>query len=150
MLHRIMNGEAVNSIAHSNRRNRGVTVTRVASSSSTNLKISVDHEGNDAVVRLTGRVDVECSPDLRDRLRTLLSEEPLPQTIVVDLAGVSYIETSGIATLIEALRIARHRQSSFRLRGLSGATLRLFQVTGVLALFEPSNSGQSGSGQKVS
>ena len=97
------------------------------------------------VVRLTGRIDVDSSPDLRDRLRTLLSEEALPQTIIVDLAGVSYIETSGVATLIESLRTARHRQINFRLQGLSGAALRLFEVTGVLALFEA-----SGSGQKVS
>lgn len=102
------------------------------------------------MVRLTGRVDVDSSPDLRDRLRNLLSEEALPQTITVDLAGVPYIETSGIATLIEALRIARHHQVHFRLQGLSGAVLRLFEVTGVLALFDTSNSGQSSSGQKVS
>jgi anti-sigma B factor antagonist len=102
----------------------------------------MDQEGNDAVVRLTGRVDVDSSPDLRDRLRTLLSEEALPQTIIVDLAGVSYIETSGIATLIEALRIARHHQINFRLQGLNRAVLRLFEVTGVLALFEASHSGQ--------
>src|ERR1700683_4600514 len=52
-----------------------------------NLEISVDQEGKDAVVRVTGRVDVDSSPDLRNRLRTLLSEEALPQTIIVDLAG---------------------------------------------------------------
>jgi anti-sigma B factor antagonist len=117
-------------------------VTRIAISTSSNLQISVDRAGNDAMVRLSGRIDVDSSPDLRDRLRTLLSEQLLPETIIVDLAGVSYIETSGVATLIEALRIARHHQTSFRLQGLSGAVLRLFQVTGVLALFDASNSGQ--------
>jgi anti-sigma B factor antagonist len=117
-------------------------VTRVAIPSSSNLEISVDQVGKDAVIRLTGRVDVESSPDLRDRLRTLFSEEALPETIIVDLAGVPYIETSGIATLIEALRIARQHQTNFRLQGLSGAVLRLFEVTGVQALFEASNSGQ--------
>jgi anti-sigma B factor antagonist len=125
-------------------------VTQVAIPSDTNLKISVDREARDAIVQLTGRVDVDSSPDLRDRLRTLLSEERLPQTISVDLAAVSYIETSGVATLIEALRTASHHQIDFCLKGLSGAVLRLFQVTGVLALFEASNSGQSNSGQKVS
>jgi anti-sigma B factor antagonist len=125
-------------------------MTRVAIPSSGNLEISVDQVGKDAVIRPSGRIDVDSSPDLRDRLRTLLSEKALPQTIIVDLAGVSYIETSGVATLIEALRIARHHQTNFRLQGLSGAALRLFEVTGVLALFEASDSGQSGSGEKVS
>jgi anti-sigma B factor antagonist len=116
-------------------------VTRVAIPPSSSLTISVDQEGTNAVVRLTGRVDVDSSPDLRDRLRSLLSEKALPQTVIVDLAGVSYIETSGAATLIEALRIARHHHTNFRLQGLGGAVLRLFEVTGVLALFEPSGSG---------
>ena len=120
-------------------------MTRIAIPSSSKLEIAVDQVGKDAVVRLSGRIDVDSSPDLRDRLRTLLSEESLPKTIIVDLAGVSYIETSGVATLIEALRIARHHHTNFRLQGLSGAVLRLFEVTGVRALFEA-----SGSGQKVS
>ena len=143
-------GAGVNWIAHSNRREPGVTGTRVSVPSSSNLKISVDPVGKDTVVQLTGRVDVDSSPDLRDRLRTLLSEEVLPQTIVVDLGGVSYIETSGVATLIEALRIARHHQAKLRLQGLSGAVLRLFEVTGVLALFDANDSGQGESGQEVS
>jgi anti-sigma B factor antagonist len=110
-------------------------VTRIAIPSSSNLTISVDRAEKDAMVRLSGRVDVDSSPDLRDRLRTLLSQEALPESIIVDLAGVSYIETSGVATVIEALRIARHHRIDFRLQGLSGAALRLFEVTGVLALF---------------
>src|SRR6202050_40549 len=85
----------------------GATVTRIAIPTSSNLKISVDQVGKDAVVRLSGRIDVDSSPDLRDRLRTLLSEKALPQTIIVDLVGVSYIETSGGATLIASLRSAR-------------------------------------------
>jgi anti-sigma B factor antagonist len=125
-------------------------VPRIAIPSSSNLGISVDQVGVDAMVRLSGRVDVDSSPDLRDRLRTLLSEDASPQTIIVDLEGVPYIETSGIATLIEALRIARHRQTNFRLQGMSGAVLRLFEVTGVLALFEANSAGQSGSGQRGS
>jgi anti-sigma B factor antagonist len=125
-------------------------VTGVAIPSSSNLEIAVERKGQESVVRLSGRLDVDSSPHLRDRLRTLLSERALPQTIIVDLAGVPYIETSGVATLIEALRIARHYQTNFRLQGLSGAVLRLFEVTGVLALFEANDSGQSGSGQKVS
>jgi anti-sigma B factor antagonist len=120
----------------------GAIVTGPGIPSSSDLEISVDQPGKDAVVRVTGRIDVDSSPDLRDRLRTLLSQGALPQTITVDLAGVVYIETSGVATLIEALRIARHQQISFCLQGLSGASLRLFQVTGVLALFDVGASGE--------
>src|ERR1700684_326945 len=63
----------------------GVTVTPIAIPSSSTLKISVDQVGKAAVVRLIGRVDVDSSPDLRDRLRTLSSEAALAHTIIVDL-----------------------------------------------------------------
>ena len=118
---------------------------RIPLASSGSISITVDHCGSDALVRLNGRIDVDSSPDLRDCLLAILSEERLPRAITVDLAGVPYIETSGIATLIEALRIARHHQTIFCLQGLSGSALRLFEVTGVLALFEASNSGQKAS-----
>jgi anti-sigma B factor antagonist len=138
--HMTVMAEARIRIAHLNRAERlGVAVARIAIPSNSNLKIMVDQTGKDTMVRLTGRVDVDSSPDLRDRLRTLLSETTLPEAIIVDLGGVSYIETSGIATLIEALRVARH-QINFRLQGLTGAALRLFEVTGVLALFEANDS----------
>ncbi len=120
-------------------------MTLLAIPSSGSLKITVDHDGQDAIVRPSGRINVDSSPDLRDRLRAILSTEPSPRTVTVDLAGVPYIETSGIATLIEALRIARHHQTGFCLQGLGGSVLRLFEVTGVLALFDP-----GGRGEKVS
>jgi hypothetical protein len=47
--------------------------------------------------------------------------------------------------LIEALRIARHHQIRFCLQGVGGSVLRLFEVTGVLALFD-----LAGRGKKVS
>ena len=115
---------------------------RIPLASSGSTSITVDHLGSDAFVRLNGRIDVDSSPDLRDCLLAILSEEPLPRAITVDFADVPYIETSGIATLIEALRIARHHQMTFCLQGLSGSVLRLFEVTGVLALFEASDCGQ--------
>ena len=111
-------------------------VTRVAMTSSSNFEITVDQIGKDAKVSLSGRINVDSSPDLRDSLRAILSTEPLPRTVTVDLAGVSYVEASGIATLIEALRIARHHQIGFCLQGVGGSVLRLFEVTGVLALFD--------------
>ena len=117
-------------------------MTQLAIPSSSSLKITVDYSGQGAIVRPSGRINVDSSPDLRDCLLAILSAEPLPRAVTVDLAGVSYIETSGIATLIEALRIARHRQMTFCLQGIGGSVLRLFEVMGVLALFEASDCGE--------
>jgi len=115
---------------------------RVRITSEGGLGITVLQNDDEVLVRLNGRIDVDSSPDLRDRLLAILSDELMPHAITVDLAGVPYIETSGIATLVEALRIARHHAAIFCLQGLSGSVLRLFEVTGVLALFEASDCGQ--------
>ena len=112
---------------------------RVLITSEGGLAITVLHNDDEVLVRLNGHTTVDSSPDLRDRLLEVLSEEPSPRMITVDLSGFTYIEASGIATLIEALKIARHRQTTFCLQGLGGSVLRLFEVTGVLALFEASD-----------
>ena len=121
---------------------RKVGVRPVAIASGDGLEIKVEDSGREVIVRLSGRVNVDSSPVLRDRLIAILFEKPLPPAVTVDLTGAVYIETSGIATLIEALRFARHHQIGFFLRGLNGSVLRLFEVTGVLALFEAGDGGQ--------
>jgi anti-sigma B factor antagonist len=114
---------------------------RVPITSEGGLGITVIQNDDEVLVRLNGRATVHSSPDLRDRLLEVLSDEPSPRVVTVDLTGVTYIEASGIATLIEALKITRHRQRTFCLQGLGGSVLRLFEVTGVLALFEASDCG---------
>ena len=103
------------------------------------LGITILHGDDEVLVRLNGRTTVDSSPDLRDRLLQVFAEVPSPRNVTVDLTGVAYMEASGIATLIEALKIARHREITFCLQGLGGSVLRLFEVTGVLALFEASD-----------
>jgi anti-anti-sigma factor len=113
---------------------------RVGDSTTSNIEIVVDHSGEDAIVRLKGRIDVESSPDVRDRLRAILSTDPLPHAVSVDVAGVTSIEASGIATLIEALKVARHREIRFHLQG-HGSVLQLFESAGLLALFDKRSGG---------
>lgn len=97
--------------------------------------ITVDDGEERASVRLHGRLDIDSSPTLRDRLLAILQGQP-PKTIIVDLTEVSYIEASGIATLLEALKVARNRQATLCLKGLQGRMVRLFEVTGLQAVFE--------------
>jgi anti-sigma B factor antagonist len=101
------------------------------------LDITVDHGDAGTVVRLRGQLSIESSPGLRDHLLAMLREQS-PKTVIVDLAGVSYIDVSGIATLIEALKVQRNRQGTLCLKGLEDRLVRLFEVTGLLALFEAS------------
>ena len=101
------------------------------------LEITVDSDEAGTVFRLRGRVTIDSSPALRDRLLAMLRGQA-PTAVIFDLSEVPYIDTSGIATLIEGLKIARNRQIAFCLQGLQGRLLHLFEVTGVLALFKAS------------
>ena len=89
---------------------------------------------------LNGRLNIESSPLLRDRLLCILRDLSF-KTVIVDLANVTYIDSSGVATLIEGLKVAGHRRVTLQLKGLEGRLLHLFEVTGVLALFEVHGAG---------
>jgi anti-sigma B factor antagonist len=101
------------------------------------------------MVRLNGRLNIESSPLLRDRLLCLLRDLSV-KTVIIDLMRVSYIDSSGVATLIEALKFARHRRVAFHLKGLEGRLFHLFEVTGLLALFEISSAASTASVSEVS
>jgi len=112
------------------------------------LEITATGAEDGIVLHLGGRLNIDSSPLLRDRLLAMLLEESVG-AVIIDLANVSYIDSSGVATLIEALKFARKRQVALRLTGLQGRLLHLFETTGVLGLFEVNGAGSSSPGSKV-
>jgi len=112
-----------------------IAVTRELVTGAEDLDITVERIEERAIVRLHGRLVIDSSPDLRDRLLTILQGQP-PKTIIVDLTEVSFTDASGIATLLEALKVARNRQVTLCLKGLQGRVVRFFEVTGLLSVFE--------------
>ncbi len=98
------------------------------------LQIDVISDKQDTLVQLNGCLNIDSSPSLRDRLLTILQTEA-PEVLTVDLSEVSHVDSSGIATLIEALRIARTRNTTLSVKGLQGRLLHVLEVTGIAALF---------------
>ena len=113
------------------------------------LEITLQLAESGAIVRLRGRLNIDSSPALRDRLLALLQAQS-PQAVIIDFTAVSHIDSSGIATLIEGLKIARLRETTLCLHGLQGRLLQLFQVTGMSTLFEKGSCGSSSPESKVS
>jgi anti-sigma B factor antagonist len=110
------------------------------------MKIVANENGK--LASLYGRIDIDSSPAVRRRLLALF-EAPHPKIIGIDLSGVTHMDSSGIATLIEALRIARSYNTELRLQGLEGRLLRLFQSTGILSLFNGSTRAHALGGPKA-
>jgi anti-sigma B factor antagonist len=117
--------------------------------SATDLQITVDETSEGTLVRLRGHLGIDSSPALRDRLLAVLQGQSM-ETVVVDLTEVSYLDTSGIATLVEGLKIARSRRNTLRIQGLQGRVLHLFEVTGLLDIFEINGRGRASTVVKVS
>lgn len=112
------------------------------------LQIAVTQSDDATILSLSGRVSVDSSPMLRNRLLAVLRSETRP-AVIVDLTESPSVDCSGIATLIEALKIARNHQVALRMTGLQGRVKNLFEVTGVLSLFEGSPHTNGPSTSKV-
>jgi anti-sigma B factor antagonist len=110
------------------------------------LSIAVSAEEGGAVLIVNGRVNIDSSPALRDRLLAILRQESFP-ALTIDLTAVSYVDTSGLATLVEALKFARAVKTSLRLR-LHERPLYLLKVTGLLPLFDASRDATASSVSK--
>jgi anti-sigma B factor antagonist len=117
-------------------------------SATDSLEVTVKEDEQRIFVYLHGHLNIYSSPGFRDQLLTILREQS-PKALTVDLTAVSYIDASGIATMLEALKIARNLQTAFSLRGLQGRVVHLFEVTGLSTLFEASGYGNAPSGSKA-
>ena len=117
--------------------------------SATDLEVTVDKGEDGALVHLRGRLGIDSSPDFRDQLLALLREQSTT-AVVLDMTDLSYIDVSGLATLVEGLKVARNRQNTLCLKGLQGRALRLFEVTGLLHLFETNGCRPASTQARVS
>lgn len=96
------------------------------------MTISIRESGAARVVDLEGDVDLGASPSLRHTLFDLLGKTP---KLALNLRSLRYIDSSGIATLIEVLRDAQRRGKDLVLFGLSPAVQDAFRLTHVNRIF---------------
>lgn len=99
------------------------------------------------VVSLQGDVDMSTSPELRSQLIPLFQQHP--SHVVVDLSGVPYIDSSGIATLVEALQMSRKGSVRLTLAGANPTVESVFELAYLKEVFEmvPSLAGLFGPGE---
>jgi anti-sigma B factor antagonist len=78
-------------------------------------------------VAVAGRVTVDSSPNLRSGLLELLRRNEA-SAMVIDVSAVSYLDMSGLATLLETLKAAREGSVKLRLAGMSGQARALAEI----------------------
>ena len=103
------------------------------------ISIRVVRASSESTVIVTGRVTVDSSPHLRSELLQLLNRGTGP-AVVIDLSGVSYLDMSGLATLLEALKAARQRSKTRRVLGMTGQTRMLAEIAELDKVFQAAGS----------
>jgi anti-sigma B factor antagonist len=117
--------------------------------SNPDLNFSVVDSGDGARVALSGRLSIDTSPEVRDRLLAILGQR-LISAVTIDMTELSYMDCSGLATLVESLKIARERNTTLLFTGLSDGPRYFLEVTGLLYLFQTGNGGNHSSLSKAS
>jgi len=85
-------------------------------------------------ISMQSRVTVDNAVDMR----LLLAEAIRSQgaQVIVDISMIAYMDTAGLATLLEALRIAHRQGKRLVLEGIQDQPLRLFEATELDHVFE--------------
>jgi len=97
------------------------------------LRFSARSERNAVIVDVVGQIDMGTSPALR---RTLLESLPGTERLAINLTEVTYIDSSGIASLLEVLQGARKSRKRVILFGLTASVLYVLQLTRLTGVFE--------------
>jgi len=85
----------------------------------------INEEGGAVIVALEGDVDLQSSPDAR---KVLLECVARKKPVLVDLSGVGYIDSSGVASLVESLQTARKGGSTLVLVSVSDGARRVLEL----------------------
>ena len=85
------------------------------------------------IVDVEGHIDLGTSPVLR---KTMLESLKTAERLAANLALVNYIDSSGIATLLEVLKESKHTSKRFMLFGLTTGVREVLQLTRLTGVFE--------------
>jgi anti-sigma B factor antagonist len=78
------------------------------------------------VLPLEGEIDLHVSPEVAESLRTMTAKKP--QRVVVDLTKVTYLDSSGLAVLIEGMQKVQEYGGKFAVAGAQESVKHIFEI----------------------
>lgn len=97
------------------------------------LTIQRSDDARGPVLTLGGELDLESAPELSRRLREL--EEAKAGRVLIDLASLEFMDSSGLSVLVQAHRSAQGSGTQLALRPGPPQVQRLFELTGMTQRF---------------
>ena len=98
------------------------------------LEINAEAFDGGMIIRPVGEIDLSCAAMLRHELTAAQSGKP--QRLIIDLSQVPYMDSSGVATLVEAMQIARRNQTNLVLCALQSKVLSIFEIARLDMVFK--------------
>ena len=86
------------------------------------------------VLPLKGEIDLHVSPSVTASLNEMIDKKP--ERLVVDLSAVTYIDSAGLAALIQAMQKMETYGGKFRLAGLQETVRSIFEISRLDQVFQ--------------
>jgi len=99
------------------------------------MELSTRQVDRNTILDVVGDITLYNSPTIRKTLLELLKEKRVPR-VVVNLEKVRYIDSAGVASLVEGLKVSRDMKSGFALFGLTKTTREVLELTRLIKVFE--------------
>lgn len=98
------------------------------------MEVEVLKKGNVAILQISGDVDLYSSPRVREQIVNLIDKKN--PNLLVNLADVTYMDSSGVATLVEALQLTNKKGGKLKLYNLGNAIRDVFELSRLDKVFE--------------
>lgn len=86
------------------------------------------------VLPLEGEIDLHVSPEVAEALRTMTAKKP--KRVVVDLTKVTYLDSSGLAVLIEGMQNVQEYGGKFAVAGMQESVKHIFDIARLDQVFQ--------------
>ncbi len=107
------------------------------------MDISVESTDDGVTLRPAGDVDLSSSRELQQTIKRAM--EGKPERLIVDLTNVPYMDSSGVATLVEAMQIARKQSTRLVLCCMQSKVRSIFEIARLDRVFTIVDDAESAS-----
>lgn len=107
------------------------------------LQIQTETIDDGMILRPVGEIDLSCASMLRQRLGKIQDDQP--SRLIIDLSRVPYMDSSGVATLVEAMQVARRGGTKLVLCGLQDKVRSIFEIARLDMVFAIVDSAEEAS-----
>ena len=85
-------------------------------------------------MELAGEIDMKCSAKIKDKFKEIFRQKP--HSVIVDMTEVNFMDSSGLAVLIGALKLSRINNSELKLTGLTKDVRDIFEICRLETIFQ--------------